>query len=119
MTTIADIPGVLAVYATGSRVICDPPPMHTDEDWVVLVAPGSRPSVVDFLLNVGYTHDGKAYPESQFISMRHGVVNLILTECQWFYDRFVLATRIAKELNLLDRDDRVKLFSTLREIGLP
>lgn len=42
-----------------------------------------------------------------------GDVNLIVTQDNKFYDRFMAATSVAKRLNLLDKADRIALFQAV------
>lgn len=106
MNELPEFPDGTLWYATGSRVICDPPPDDTDYDVVVLkVAP------IDL---TGWTCEsacGEYVP--QFVSYRRGKVNLIVTDDAEFYDRFVAATRVAKRLNLLKKEDRIALFQAV------
>ena len=51
------------------------------------------------------------YPEEpDFYSFRKDNINIIFTECEDFFKQFVKATEIAKEKNLLNKDDRIELF---------
>ena len=45
-----------------------------------------------------------------FRSYKAGVLNLIVTSNINFYDKFVTATKLAKQLNLLDKQQRITLF---------
>ncbi len=88
------------IHPTGSRYICNPVPARSDYDIVVLVR-GELPEECG--------PEPSEYP-SDFKSLRFGEFNLIVTADAGFYDRFVQATMIAQNLNLVNRDDRVKLF---------
>lgn len=101
---------VLAHHPTGSRYICDPPVMDTDNDVVILasrrfnddlIAEGFDPAMTD----IEYESQGL------FTSWRKGEDNYIVTHNPEFYRKFVLATEEAKKLNLLTRPARVELFS--------
>jgi hypothetical protein len=95
--------------ATGSRVICDPPPMGTDEDYVCL----AHPSTEGVLVTAGFemSIDPEKYEDlPDFIPYRCGEFNVIVTEDPQFYALFVEATEEAKRLNLTDKSDRIALF---------
>ena len=98
-------------YATGSRVICDPPVLDTDEDYVVL---GSKDGYAH-LIKDGYclqTPD-RGYDISGFVSLHKGNVNIIFTHDAEFYHSFVKATRLAKALNLREKKQRIVLFQAV------
>lgn len=105
----------------GSRVTCDPAPTDTDIDVLVRVKI-RRPDAVAAL---GFDLDssGKHYEpsEGQFNSWRRGNLNLIVTDDREFYDRFALATHLAKAFNLLEKRDRIALFQAVlyRRTWLP
>jgi len=99
----------VAFAFTGSRYICNPAPVDSDEDYVCLATDGLRKA----LELAGATVDGdpeKYEGMSSFVSMRLGSVNMILTDEPDFYRRFVDATEEAKRLNLLHKPDRIALF---------
>lgn len=52
-------------------------------------------------------------PRNVFTSYRLGELNVIATDKPKFYDDFLLATRLAKRFNLLDKKDRVALFQAI------
>lgn len=96
---------------TGSREICNPPPMDTDEDYIVLT--GSLKAFESWAVSCGWSRTNAAregYPESGFNTFRMGILNLIVTEDQDFYNDFVLATRVCKLLNVMDKSKRIGLF---------
>jgi hypothetical protein len=109
--------GIKMCAPTGSRYICDPPPMDTDEDYVVLVQ--SFTEYAQNLLDQGWTVtvDDEAYDSLSdgedaysFITARKGEMNLIIYAHQKGFDRFVAATEVSKRMNLLDKGDRVQVF---------
>lgn len=124
------IDGVL-IHPTGSRYICDPPVMDTDEDWAIYL-PNDQESkwAFDFLTRQLYNISSGEYENgSRFIAYRplqvgwgaarrsmsipkliDGNENLIVFNNLENYQRFVNATQEAKRLNLLDKNDRVALF---------
>lgn len=98
----------------GPRVTCNPPPMDTDEDWVVLDFDGV---VSDFLNGSNWEDCGEDYDgedDGEVSIYRLDDVNVLCMHSQDQYDKFILATRIAKGLNLMDKADRVNLFEAIR-----
>lgn len=103
----------------GSSVTCDPPVMNTDLDYLVL-AVDWQPFLSQAL------HEGwelSAYWDAQslagalddgdFVSLRKGRLNIILTACVQFRKKFLLATKLAKQFNLLKKADRIALFQAV------
>ena len=101
------------LHPTGSRFICDPPVMDTDEDYVVLTKDFDRLS--RYLIANDWDYDGANYREegAPFGSFRKDHYNLIVTDDEEFYDKYVVATQLAKKLNLLSKVDRVQLFAAV------
>lgn len=99
-------------YPTGSRYICNPPPIDTDNDTIVLASEGYEEAL---------SADGFDYTMSEvdygtqglFLSWRKGENNYIVTTDEEFYNRFVKATNLAKLLNLLRKEHRVALFQAI------
>lgn len=87
----------------GSRVTCDPPVVDTDRDFLCLVENANA------FIKAAETRDGR----SDFCSLSDGEINLIATESKEFYDKFMVATRLATRLNLLNKDDRIALFQAV------
>ena len=99
---------------TGSRIICDPAPTTTDEDWLALV----REVPVEQLQEAGFTQEGS--PEfytgndaGGFRSWRRGEINLITTQSEEFFRLFMTATYLARRFNLLRKPDRIALFQAI------
>lgn len=111
---------VLMYQRTGSRVICDPPPEKTDDDWIVLVG-GDLPGEMVGEDDDGLDYGGSEWPEDQFASLRHrhGDTNLIITNDRAYYMKFVAATQVCRKLNLLDKNDRVMVFRAILYGNLP
>lgn len=108
--------------ASGSRVICDPAPTDTDEDWAVLsINRARRDELIKALLEDGFEADGKDYGDgtTNFRSFRKDSLNIIVIFNTQEYARFALATRIATALNLVNKADRITLFSMIREVRHP
>jgi hypothetical protein len=101
---------------TGSRVICDPAPTDTDEDYISFVTDDNKAR--SGLENLGYKLEGlpdfyTGNDNGGFRSYRKGSVNLITTPDLEFYNLFVTATALAKRFNLLDKGDRIALFQAI------
>ena len=103
-------------HPTGSRYICNPPVMDTDSDTVILV--NGYHDWYKMLIDEDWTDSGEHYDiEGDFRSFRKGQENYIVTEDEDFYWSYVKATEGAKALNLLDKEDRIKLFRAVRGAG--
>jgi hypothetical protein len=111
------------VVPVGSRVTCDPPPMDTDEDYLVLVK-DSKVAVAG-LKAIGFEYSST--PEQiekyeqlnqsaqwKFTSLWFGDINYIVTDSQFFFERFLTATYVCKTLNLLKKEDRIMVFEAIR-----
>lgn len=107
-----DIPNYVAHFATGSRVICNPPPTDTDLDIMILVDKGALDYVHDDLINYyDYELGGSYVEESQWRSYKKDHFNLLFTDDPDYFEKFRQATTKAKELNLLKKEERIKLFT--------
>lgn len=104
------IPRELYVTAeqTGSSYICNPPVTTTDIDFVIFSDDIEKLGV--WCERNGFQTNFGDYALEEFRSYKRGVINLIITADSTFYRRFVKATQLAKELNLLDKQQRVALF---------
>lgn len=129
------------VLHTGSRVICDPPPVGTDDDYLVLVSPenvellavrlmnngwilgGSLPTrtvsgwpspIPDYTLRPHHEYEGGLLRQDRvFHSWVNGEVNLIVTANDQYFEDFHKATLLARRLNLTSKIDRVNLFNAV------
>ncbi len=107
--------------ACGSRITCNPPPMDTDRDWIVLVKAELWDEFCNTLLDNTWELGGSSIPneintlspECRFNSFTLGIDNIISTQSPEFYRKFVAATSVAKTLNLLNKDDRIALFQAV------
>lgn len=117
------LPSGAVIVPVGSRVTCNPPPMDTDEDYLVLVK--NKHQAIEGLKAIGfeYSADEKKNAEYEemnrtaqwsFTSMWFGDVNYIITESEFFFERFLTATHVCKVLNLLRKEDRVMVFEAVR-----
>jgi hypothetical protein len=108
-------PLVMDMFPTGSRVICNPPVLDTDEDWVLMVP--ERRSFHDILVDAGYHRTSKSYYRvaSSITTYRSDLnnINLIVTDDQGMFDRWREATEIATQENLTNKEDRIKLFELI------
>lgn len=116
-------------FKSGSQVICDPAPKDSDHDYFVLNRMWDyrtpedlwgRSYTLDFILRVLFKFERCSLEEYEskdfnFISYRNGKVNVIVLYDRMEYAQTLLATRIAKKRNLLDKEDRVKLFEDVRK----
>lgn len=111
-------------FQTGSRYICNPPPMDTDDDYMCLVS--SLDATHRILTDKGCELGGSLSPVetssdmtdlifeadfSDFYSYRKGDINIIITDNTVYFDKFKFATELAKRLNLLKKEDRITLFN--------
>lgn len=107
---------------TGSSVICNPPP-DTDIDYLFLVGEGAVGALESRLEKDGWEIGG-SLPKGRtghrdltefdtFESYRKGKFNLLLTGNDEYFFRFGNATRLAKQLNLLKKEDRIALFEAV------
>jgi hypothetical protein len=103
----------IKVAETGSRFICNPPPMDTDQDYICLVKDLRETDVL--VTEEKYERGGSIWPECEnnFFSYKRDDTNLIITESEEFFNKFVAATSVAKHLNLLNKEDRVHLFQAV------
>ncbi len=113
-----DIPQDLwdGIYQTGSSVICDPPVTDTDIDYVIYT--NEEVKLDTFLKCEGFTKscaDEEEYDleEEGFTCYRRENINLIIINERSWYRKWVLATKVARKLNLKVKADRVMLFRAI------
>ena len=94
----------------GSRVTCNPPPENTDEDWIVL---DLDKSLANHLDESGWDYGGSMNSDDTFASYKKEYVNVICAFTRKEFDSFLLATALAKKLNVLPKSDRVALFDAI------
>jgi len=108
------------IVPVGSRVTCSPPPMDTDEDFLLLV--DDMKVAVKNLKEMGFSSQMTPEQEdeyeglqrvsgSRFKSLRFGITNYIITDSYFFFERFLTATHICKTLNLMVKDQRIMVFN--------
>jgi len=104
---------VLKMEYVGSRITCSPPPTDTDED--VLLLTDNIDTLIADCIEVGFRWDGdvtKSYPDS-FVSLRNGTMNLIITDNEEFFKKFMLATHVCKSLNVTPKRNRITVFQAI------
>ena len=101
---------VVEMEYVGSRVTCVPAPTDTDED--VLILTDNLGIFVRRCNKAGFKDTG-SYTGAAFHSLRHGEINLIITNEKEFYDKFMLATHVCKSLNVLDKQHRITVFQSI------
>lgn len=117
------LPSGVIVVPVGSRVTCDPPPTDTDEDYLVLTK--DKGATIAALKSIGFEYSAdpeklKKYEQMNetaawsFTSLWFGDVNYIITDSQFFFERFLTATHVCKKLNLLKKEDRIMVFEAVR-----
>lgn len=130
LAEINSYPRIKAIAHTGSREICNPPPMDTDDDWLMLIAPEDKDHFLNYFqfgiddpvgqnsIDVGWQLGGSNPPgggESEFNSLKKNEFNIIVTTDHTYFKYFEAATTVAKKLNLLDKQDRIMLFAAVME----
>lgn len=107
------------VEPCGSRVTCDPAPIDTDQDYLVEV-PNEHDRIsrtVCILSEADFGWEGGEHYQmaaaGDFMSWRHGEINLIVTANAGFAQRHRAATSVCKRLNLLSKPDRIALFQAV------
>lgn len=102
------------IYASGSAVICNPPVLNSDKDFIICAT--NPRLLIEFLVKnnfeVSLNNDGKYKfnPDDGITCLRRDEVNLVVTVSRDFYLKFVEATDLAKKLNLLEKSQRIALF---------
>lgn len=109
----------LGVQPTGSSYTCYPPVTNTDIDVLVWLDQYQKScaEVRNILADEGWAFCGSEIPQeensSALVIMRKGDVNLIITTDMNFYYKFYNATKLCKNLNLLDKNQRIALFQAI------
>lgn len=101
----------------GSRVTCDPPPLDTDRDYLVVVPDDVNAfHLMTILKSHAFKWEGGEHYQAAaggFMSWRRDDVNLIVTADQEFAARHRAATAVCKRLNLQNKSDRVAVFQAV------
>jgi hypothetical protein len=123
---------VLKCSRAGSAWTCDPPVLTSDRDILLLVSPDLRTDdkreqttyVRDMFFHAGWDvhsdyHNSDGATEIAFVTARKGINNAIIYSDPVGFERFATATRICKELNLLNKEDRVRVHIAATEFVTP
>lgn len=102
-----------AYAPTGSRRICTPPVMDTDDDWIVYIPMDLSGEAADFLDQAGAQCNDSQMSYNDGVSYRYGEVNLILLWDYQLFHRWVSATYWAAKFNLTDKRDRKDFFQSI------
>lgn len=103
----------------GSRVTCNPPPVDTDEDYLVQIRDDRETvgRVVNELSRAGFKWEGNEHYQDaagDFMSWRSEAnINLIVTANPEFARRHRTATALCKRMNLMAKNDRISLFQAV------
>jgi len=101
--------GVISWSYTGSREIC--PGSETEQsDYDVICFVSDLPES-DHVYDKG-GHDNELVSSVKW-SLSAGCLNLLFTDNEGFFNRFILATNVAREMKLSKRSDRVILFQAI------
>jgi hypothetical protein len=98
----------LPFLRTGSREICNPAPMDTDADFVIL----DLKDDANFEEN-GFkmmSSESYEYGDGDFETYRRGEVNLIVVHSWDDFKKWKAATAAAKNMNLTKKHERIELF---------
>ena len=120
---------------TGSNIICNPPVMDTDFDFVLLLTEEQYLQAVSKFESMGFVLPEKAGDDAgyqaemaeiqkyrqpshplylQFFTMRRDNVNIIVTCCHTLFKRWWNATVWATTLNLQSKKDRRDFFMLVK-----
>jgi hypothetical protein len=105
----------------GSRVTCRPPPTDTDNDTLCLLKePKQLLEFVGEAVKQGFDYRGSIVEDANHQSLRFVSLlrasdneNIIVTTSPEFAQRFLAATHVAKQLNLLVKAHRVLVFQAV------
>lgn len=102
-----------ACAPTGSRVICTPPVMDTDDDWLVFVPSDAVDFANGFLEDAGATHseEQEHYPDG--VVWWLGTLNIIVLYDYGTFYRWVAATHYAQKMNLQSKEERKEFFGAM------
>jgi hypothetical protein len=100
-------------HRTGSSIICNPPVLNTDVDFMLFV---QKPQLLDFYTN-NFDKDWQTnmlnYAGCILDTFRKGTYNILVTTDLVYYNIWATCTDIAIQLNLLKKEDRITLFCTM------
>jgi len=113
--TLDDFPDglILRLQPTGSKFICNPPVMSTDEDYFAWGF--NYEKVIRELQELGWELCcNPDYLDTKFTALRKGSLNLIIVNGKIEFEKCVQCTKLAKRFNLLNKQDRIDLFELVR-----
>lgn len=114
-TLLEDFPSleeiVMGYAHVGSTYICDPPPVDTDIDNLILLSKKMQAQykkINELLIKSGWEIDGNYWDlGSNFWSFKKDNLNIIITYEEDFFDTFVRAAKVCKALNITDKELRI------------
>src|SRR3990167_5615191 len=102
------------IEPVGSRITCSPAPTDTDEDWLCLLYPNMDvQGFYEALDTDGWAHSSYDTQASDFSSYKKGELNVLVITDPVYFEKFMTATKLAKQFNLLKKEDRVALFQAI------
>lgn len=108
---------ILKIEPTGSNYVCNPPVTDTDKDYLILPVEGEFDNLILSLQDDDWKSP-RGYEDSMFISLKKRlggtIINLIIIKSEIEFDAYVYATKISKELNLREKEDRINLFEIVK-----
>jgi len=112
--------GDYVMVPVGSRRTCNPPPTDTDDDYLVLCCDAKETAMS--LKELGFEppeniQEYIALHDCNFISLRFGELNFIVTDDLKWFDKFLTASYFAKKYNVTDKKDRIELFDSVMRGG--
>ena len=112
------IKNAISSWKTGSKYICNPPVLDTDDDTIVFV--NDLKAAYTELCEDGWKPANESYGSENldgWFSVKKtmdGLIhNYIVMDSVSRYQKWVTATELAKKLNLLKKEDRITLFSVI------
>ena len=101
-----------ATFPTGSNYICNPPVTDTDIDQMFLVT--NLNTTEQYLMDNGWKICGVTeYARTNWAAYRKENLNALITDDPDHFAKFYHATELAKERNLLKKEDRIELFNKI------
>lgn len=98
----------LWIKRTGSQLIEGIEP--NDYDFVV---EDTENIMRDWLIRNDYQIGGSDTPESEFTSWKNGKVNIIVCNSRPYYQKYLMATELLKQLQPKTKEERVDIFDTV------
>lgn len=111
-------PGVLIEHC-GSTYTCNPAPTNTDVDFICLAKDAGVFMDFEFELETDGWKFDLAYDDSFFTSVKKSIngvkYNYIVTDNEKWFVAFLRARELCKELNLMDKQQRIKVHHAFLE----